>query len=165
MSIHKEFTIDLISKASMGIFTNNTMEKFRNQLSQPLQLDGDWQVALASISFPSNINNVISAKIVAYVSSSAEFDASHKRNGQLRRIRKGINNSSEQLLEGIFRLNQFDYDFDTVTQKLVLKFAPQEVLSFEHEEIPSILGFKGTRDISNYGFFHIGYKSKKQATP
>ena len=47
MSIHKEFTIDLISNASMGIFTNNTMAKFRNQLAQPLQLDGDWQVALA----------------------------------------------------------------------------------------------------------------------
>ena len=69
MSINKEFTIDLISNASMGIFTNNTMAKFRNQLAQPLQLDGDWQVALASISFPSNINNVNSAEIVAYVSS------------------------------------------------------------------------------------------------
>ena len=64
----------------MGIFTNNTMAKFRNQLVQPLQLDGDWQVvALASISFPSNINNVNSAKIVAYVSSGAELDASHIR--------------------------------------------------------------------------------------
>ena len=51
----------------MGIFTNNTMAKFRNQLAQPLQLDGDWQVALASISFPSNINNINSAEIVAYL--------------------------------------------------------------------------------------------------
>ena len=58
MCIHKEFTIDLISKASMGRLTNNTMAKFLKQLAQPLQLDGDWQVALASISFPSNINNV-----------------------------------------------------------------------------------------------------------
>ena len=76
-SLHKEFTIDLISNASMGIFTNNTMAQFRNQLAQPLQLGGDWQVALASISFPSNINNVNSAEIVAYVSSGAELDASH----------------------------------------------------------------------------------------
>ena len=107
----------------MGIFTSNTMAKFRNQLAQPLQLDGDWQVALASISFPSNINNVNSAGIVAYVSSGAELDASHNRTGQLRRIRKGIYNSSEELLKEIFRIAQlknFDYDFDTVTQKLVL---------------------------------------------
>ena len=147
----------------MGIFTNNTMAKFRNQLAQPLQLDGDWQVALASISFPSNINNVNSAEIVAYVNSGAELDASNNRTGQLRRIRKGIYNSSEELLEEIFRiaqLKQFDYDFDTVTRKLVLKFGPNEGLPFENEEVPSILGFKGTRDISNHGFIHIGYKSE-----
>ena len=48
----------------MLIFTNNTMVKFRNQLAQPFQLDGDWQVAFASISFPSYINNVNSAEIV-----------------------------------------------------------------------------------------------------
>ena len=129
MSINKVFAIDLISNASMGIFTSNTMAKFRNQLAQPLQLDGDWQVALASISFPSNINNINSAEIVAYVSSGADFDASHNRTGQLRRIRKGIYNSSEELLEKIFRIAQlknFDYDFDTVTQKLVLKFGPNE---------------------------------------
>ena len=71
MSIHKEFTIDLISNASMGIFTNNTMAKFRNQLAQPLQLDGDWHVALASKSFPSDTNNINSAEIVAYVNSGA----------------------------------------------------------------------------------------------
>ena len=86
----------------MGIFTNNTMAKFQNQLVQPLQLDGDWQVALASISFPSNINNVNSAEIVAYVSSGAELDTSHNCTGKLRRILKGIYNSSEELLEEIF---------------------------------------------------------------
>ena len=102
MSIQREFTIDLISNASMGIFTSNSMAKFRNQLAQPLQLDGDWQVALALISFPSNINKVNSAEIVAYVSSGAELDASHNRTGQLRRIRKGIYNSSEELLRKFF---------------------------------------------------------------
>ena len=58
-------------------------------------------------------------------------------------------------------MKNFDYDFDTVTQKLVLKFGPNEGLSFEDEEVPSILGFKGMRDISNPGFIHIGYKSEK----
>ena len=58
-------------------------------------------------------------------------------------------------------MKNFDYDFDTVTQKLVLKFGPNEGLSFEDEEFPSILGFKGIRHISNPGFIHIGYKSEK----
>ena len=90
----------------MGNFTDSTMAKFRNQLAQPLQSDGDWQVALASISFPSNIDNVNLAELVAYVSSGAELDASHIRTGQLQRIRKGIYNSSEELLEEIFRIAQ-----------------------------------------------------------
>ena len=58
-------------------------------------------------------------------------------------------------------MKNFDYDFDTVTQKLVLKFRPKEGLSFEDEEVPNILGFKGIRNISNHGFIHIGYKSEK----
>ena len=100
----------------MGIFTDNTMIRFRNQLAQPLQLDGDWQVALASLSFPSNIHYVNSAEIVAHVNSGAELDTSHNRNRQFRRVRKGIYNSSEELLEEISRIAQlknFDYDFDT----------------------------------------------------
>ena len=50
--------------------------------------------------------------------------------------------------------------FDTVTQKLVFKFGPNKGLSFEDEEVPSIIGFKGIKDISNRGFIHIGYKSE-----
>ena len=65
----------------MGIFTTNTMTKFRNRLAQTSQLDGDWQLALASLFFPSNINNINSAEIVAYVCSGAELDVSHNGTG------------------------------------------------------------------------------------
>ena len=41
MNPAKEFTIDLISNASMENFGDNTMSKFRNQLAQPLILDGE----------------------------------------------------------------------------------------------------------------------------
>ena len=37
----KEFTIDQISNASMEVLGENTMAKFRNQLAQPLTLDGE----------------------------------------------------------------------------------------------------------------------------
>ena len=57
-------------------------------------------------------------------------------------------------------MKNFEYDFDIVTQKLFLKFGPNEVFLFEHEEVPSILGFKATKDNSHHGFIHIGYKSE-----
>ena len=65
------------------MFGENTMANFRNQLAQPLILEGEWQVALPSISFPSNINNVNSNLIAVYVNSDAEVDASHQRSGHL----------------------------------------------------------------------------------
>ena len=71
-----EFTIDLISNASMEIFSENTMASIRNQLSHPIQLQGEWQVALTSLSFPSNINNVNSGEIVVYTNSRTETDES-----------------------------------------------------------------------------------------
>ena len=86
MNPAKEFTIDLISNASMEDFGENTMAKFRNQLAQPLILDGEWQVALSSISFPSNINNVNSNVLVVYKNTGAELDASNNRSGYLRNI-------------------------------------------------------------------------------
>ena len=104
MNTSREFTIDLISNASMEIFGENTMARFRNQLAQPLMLECEWQVALTSISFPSNINNVNSNAIVVYVNSGAELDASHHRSGQLRKICKGIYNSLDQLMQEILRI-------------------------------------------------------------
>ena len=46
-----------------------------------------------------------------------------------------------------------------ITQKLVLTFGENEGLSFQDNEIPSILGFKGTPDPTNNGFVHIGYNT------
>ena len=99
MNSAKGFTIDLISNASMEVFGENTMAKFRSQLAQPLVLDGEWQVALSSISFPSNINNVNSNVLVVFKNSGADLDASVNRSGHLRKISKGIYSSLDQLMD------------------------------------------------------------------
>ena len=164
MNAAKEFTIDLISNASIKIFGKNTIAKFRNQLTQPAMLEGEWQVALSSISFPSNINNVNSNGLVVYVNSGVEFDASHNRSGHLRTIRRGIDTSLDQLMDELRRiahLKQFDFTFEKNTHKLVLQFGANEGLSLENEEIPSILGFNCIKDDSHDGYIHIGYKSHK----
>ena len=164
MNAAKEFTIDLISNASMEIFSENTMEKFRNQLAQPLMLEGEWQVALSLVSFSSNINNVNSNVLVVYVNSGAELDAPNNRSGHLRKIRKGIYTSLDQLMDELRRiahLKQFDLTFDKITHKLVLQFGANEGLSFENEEVPCNLGFKGIKDNSLDGYIHIGYKADK----
>ena len=90
ISNSNEFTIDLLSNASMDVFNGNTLASFRNQLSQPIHLQGDWQVALTSLSFPSNINNVNSGEIVVYKNSMTNSNESSNRSGQLRKIWTGI---------------------------------------------------------------------------
>ena len=147
ISNSNEFTIDLLSNASMNVFNENTIASFRNQLSKPIYLQGEWQVALTSLSLPSNINNVDSGEIVVYSKSSAELDASIKQSVQLRKIGTGIYNSWEDLvseIDRIAKLEQFYRRFDKVTQKLKFTFGKNEGWSFQDNDIPSILGFKET---------------------
>ena len=160
MNLHKAY----YQTPQWIFFRENTMASFRNQLSQPIQLQGQWKVGLTSISFPSNINNVNSTEIMVYDNSGSQIYASHHRMGQLRKIRKSIYKSWEHLVQETIRvahLTQFDYKFDFVTGKLIFTFGKNEGLSFQGDEIPSILVFKAKPDPTNEGFFHIGYKSEK----
>ena len=54
MTKNDEFDVYLISKASMDVFSDNTMAAFTNRLN----LSGDWRVALIEISLPTAIQNV-----------------------------------------------------------------------------------------------------------
>ena len=145
----------------MKVFRENTLASFWNQLSQPIQLEGQWRVALTSISFPSNINNINSAEIIVYIDSGSHVNASQNRSGQLRKIRKCIYKSWEDLFQEILwvaLLTQFDYKIDFVTRKLILTFGKIEGNSFQGEENPSILGFQAKPDPKHDEFYHIGYK-------
>ena len=53
-----EFTLHLISTASMDFFPDNTLASFRIFCKEEIALDGDWRVALSEIIFPIKINNV-----------------------------------------------------------------------------------------------------------
>ena len=117
------FTIDLISNASMEIFNENTIASFRNQLSQPIHLQGEWKAALTSLSFLSNNNNVNSGEIVVHKDSMTDQNESSIQSGQHRKIRTCIYNSWEDLVSEIVRiakLKQFDLKFDMITRKLTL---------------------------------------------
>ena len=50
-----EFTVHLISTASMDYFPDNTLASFRNFCKEEIALDGDWRVALSEIIFPTPI--------------------------------------------------------------------------------------------------------------
>ena len=166
----ENFSIHLVSSASMDVFKNNTLASFRNQLAQPLQLEGKWQVALESIIFPANIKNVTSTLIKEYPKSDlAQFPFNvndnniyrRTRDGHPRRITPGVYKNVVGILEEIkigTKLETFDYVLDPITDKITITFGAGEGISFEDEQIPSVLGFDAPfDDFTNYR--HIGFKS------
>ena len=61
-----EFTVHVISSASMEIFDQNTLASFRNFVNDEIQLSGDWRVALSEIIFPTKIQHVVNGDLIAY---------------------------------------------------------------------------------------------------
>ena len=72
----ESFTIQLVSKASAQLFADNTLSSIINFLTEKLNLDGQWEVAISEISYPSMYKNVTEGKLMFFdkkLSNSSEF--------------------------------------------------------------------------------------------
>ena len=72
-----EFTVHVISSASMEIFDQNTLASFRNFFNDEIQLSGDWRVALSENIFPTKIEHITNGVLISYSLSGLE---DHQRN-------------------------------------------------------------------------------------
>ena len=50
----------------MNFFNDNSLASFKNLLSENIDLQGEWRVALTEITFPTHFNNVTDTKLVYY---------------------------------------------------------------------------------------------------
>ena len=72
----ESFTIELVPNATEQLFPDNTLSSFTNFLPEQLNLDGQWEVAISGISYPSMYQNVMEGKIMFFdkkLSKSSEF--------------------------------------------------------------------------------------------
>ena len=72
----ESFTVELFSNASAQLFPDNTLSSFTNFLPKQLNLDGQWEVAISEISYPSMYQNVTEKKFMFFdkkLSKSSEF--------------------------------------------------------------------------------------------
>jgi len=53
------FYMTLPSNSSMQCYPDNTVARYTTKLANPIELEGDWEVGLAEISFPSAVENVL----------------------------------------------------------------------------------------------------------
>ena len=58
------FTIELVSNASSELFPDNTLSSFTNFLPEQVNLEGQWEVTVSEISYPSMYQNVTEVKFL-----------------------------------------------------------------------------------------------------
>ena len=117
----QEFTINLVSNASMATYPNNTLSQFTTLLPNQLTLTGFWEVALAEISWPSTIQNITQGqfKFKLEPQEGSDYRAVPKRSSNLvsmytpiptiampitekhERIKPGMSTSVDQILQSI----------------------------------------------------------------
>jgi len=51
------FYVTLSSNSSMDCYPDNSVARFTTKLNGGIELEGDWEVGLTKISFPSDIEN------------------------------------------------------------------------------------------------------------
>ena len=172
-NVPPSFTITLVSSASMNVFKDNTPANFKNFLSEEINLQGEWRVAVTETTFPTQINNVTDNNTVYYkkdrviASMKLEKDKiSRPHLGETAKLTKGEYTSIEQIMDEIRRkteLEKLDYVTDPITKHLSLWRHYWEGITFSSPQIPSLLRFKGIRDGTGY---HKDYKrgSSKYST-
>ena len=72
----ESFTIELVSNAPAQLIPDNTLSSFTNFLPEQLNVDGQWEVAISEISYPSLYQNVTEGKFMFFdkkLSKSSEF--------------------------------------------------------------------------------------------
>ena len=62
----ESFTIELVSNASAQLSPDNTLSPFTNYLPEQLNQDGQWEVAISEISYPSMYQNVTEGKFMFF---------------------------------------------------------------------------------------------------
>ena len=160
-----EFTVHVVSSASMEIFDSNTHASFRNFFNDEIQLSGDWRVALSEIMFPTKIENFVNGNLTVFnlkdyedsqkMSSGANV-ISRPYSGQKLAFMPGTFDSVAQLLATVKRtvgLPHFSFREIKSSGKYKILLGKYDGITFPSEKIPSIIGFEGIPDGNG---IHIG---------
>ena len=164
-----EFTVHLISTASMDYFPGNILASLRNFCKEEIALDGDWRVALSEIVFPTKLNNVTDEEFTYFRSSKEVASKSNAGNrntisrpyyGENKFIKSGEYTFIERLINEIKTKLKDKIHFDAspqeITNTMSIWMNENEGISFPSPQIPGLLDYNANLDEN--GEYHIGYK-------
>ena len=162
-----EFTVHVISSASMKVFQENTLANFRNLFNDEINLTRDWRVVLKKIIFPTKIEHIVNGDLVAFCLKG--FEESQNRatgsnvisrpyNGEKLAFITGTYDTVAHFLATVKRtvgLPIFSFQKIKSSGNYAIIFGKYEGNTFLSLEILSIIGFKRIPDVNG---IHIGYK-------
>lgn len=157
-----QFTINLLSNASMEVFPDNTLSLFRTilPLQNGLLLEGNWEVALSEIVYPvlvKNINDHGNFRFRSYIGDKEEDPPYYQA-----RVTAGLYNDMETVVSNMEtcvassfarrRDYEFVYTIDPFT-KLMSMTLPNEssFLGIQGSELARVTGFKQGRSMYGQG--------------
>ena len=86
------FTIELVSNASGELFTDNTLSSFTNFLPEQVNFEGQWEVPISEISYPSMYQNITEGKFKF-------FDEKLSKSTSTYNLEPGLNTSITDIVE------------------------------------------------------------------
>ena len=122
------FTIELVSNASSQLFRNNSLSSLTKFLPEQVNLDGQWDVAISEISYPSMYQNVTEGKFKFY-------DDKLSKTTEAYYLEPGLYSSITDIVEAMNTLIQernnhrdtcITIKVSTVTQKVKVYLANEE---------------------------------------
>lgn len=150
------FTVNLISNASMCYYPSNKLSSFRTLLptEKGLDLEGDWEVALSEMVFPTMMKNITDGGIFKFVNSSRDTPIPTLEIGN------GLYRSIDEIMDAMFKKldpyftqkELWEYHIDEHTQILTITLANEtshlEIIS---NDIASIFGFPNGKRLTSRG--------------
>ena len=93
------FTIELVSNASGELFPDNTLSSFTNFLPEQVNLEGQWEVAISEISYPSMYQNITEGYFKFFDEKLSKFTSTYN-------LKPGLYTSITDIVEAMNTLIQ-----------------------------------------------------------
>ena len=130
------FRIELVSNASGELFPDNTLSSFTNFLPEQVNLEGQSEVAISEISYPSMYQNITEGKIKFFDKKFSKCTSTYS-------IEPGLYTSITDIVEAMNTLiQQRNNQYETCrTQKVVIMLANDSSgLAFCNTDLGHIFG-------------------------
>ena len=138
--MRRQFYMTLPSNSSMDLFPSNTLSNFKVKLPEMVNLSGEWEVGLSSITFPHSWYSITKENQTFFLD---------RGNGVFlpAQINKGYYKNGKEVVEAIsqtIRKNGIDgiiLDYKEVSEKIDFKVKSKRRIAFENH-LALLLGFE-----------------------